>query len=226
MEKYRVEPLNMVNFPLDTPFLPVDSRFKLFPPPVNTLLKQVVPSIKVTTVEADMLYGLIIDDLKDGFFTSLPRMNDMQSIRDQSFDKSRKAYPAALFTPQHIPPDRLEEWYGNDGHTDAFRHAYWNALMTKRFGSDFAEKFATAHEAVPGNPPGRMSMDLFNNAVGRQIAVNNPFASDEQLADLIKAAVHNGDMVVIGKDGKPACSASVSINDHGLVPVSAASGSQ
>ena len=44
-------------------------------------------------------------------------------------------------------------------------------------------------------------MDLYNNQIGRQIAVNNPDASPEQLADLVEQAVNNGDTVVVAPGG-------------------------
>jgi len=89
---------------------------------------------------------------------------------------------------------------GEDGHQDAFRHAYWNALMTQRFGEDFAKSFATAHEGVPNNPATREAMDLHNNEVGRQIALAHPDATDEELAKLVGEAVKNGKMVVIDRN--------------------------
>ena len=45
-------------------------------------------------------------------------------------------------------------------------------------------------------------MDLYNNEVGRRIAVENPDASPEELADLVEQAVENGEMMVIGDDLK------------------------
>ena len=64
---------------------------------------------------------------------------------------------------------KTEAYYG-DAHTqhnngDAFRHAYWNALMTKWMGATTAELFATAHESDPNSLAGQM--DLSNNATGR-----------------------------------------------------------
>lgn len=45
-------------------------------------------------------------------------------------------------------------------------------------------------------------MDLYNNEVGRRIAVDNPNASPEELADLVQQAVNNGETVVIRPDGQ------------------------
>ncbi|HYO53512.1 DUF6973 domain-containing protein [Archangium sp.] len=57
-------------------------------------------------------------------------------IKDKAFDMSERLYPIPSNIPGHVPADRQREWLGNDGHRDAFRHAYWNALMTPRRAHD------------------------------------------------------------------------------------------
>jgi hypothetical protein len=87
-----------------------------------------------------------------------------------------------------------------DGHADAFRHAYWNALMTQRYGEQWAGEFATAHERNPASHHIPVAMDLHNNQVGREIARTNPDATPEQLAALVEQAVKDGRMVVIDQN--------------------------
>lgn len=53
------------------------------------------------------------------------------------------------------------------GAGDAFRHCYWNALMTISLGSGTAAEFATRHEEVDSGVS--KEMDLRNNRIGRQI---------------------------------------------------------
>jgi hypothetical protein len=53
---------------------------------------------------------------------------------------------------------------------DAFRHAFWNALMVFACDEEWAERFATAHEEGRTDVDDR-TMDLNNNAIGRQIGV-------------------------------------------------------
>ena len=89
-----------------------------------------------------------------------------------------------------------------DGHGDAFRHTYWNALMTDRFGKDWTERFATAHEGLGGNPAHREAMDLYNNELGRRIASENTDATPEELADLVDRAVADGRTLVLDTNGK------------------------
>ncbi|MEO9328556.1 DUF6973 domain-containing protein [Gordonia aurantiaca] len=89
-----------------------------------------------------------------------------------------------------------------DGHGDAFRHAYWNALMTERFGEEWTERFTNAHEGLGGNPAHREAMDLYNNEVGRRIATANPDASPDELAVLVDKAVDEGRTLVLDENGE------------------------
>ncbi|MGW9414552.1 WXG100 family type VII secretion target [Arthrobacter cupressi] len=140
-------------------------------------LRLVVDQRTVTEKEAELLNGLGPIEL-----------NDFKGIHDDAFSEADSRFPSS---------DR------NDDHNDAFRHAYWNALMTREFGVDWAEDYATAHEQLPGNPGPREAMDLYNNEVGRNIAAAHPDASPEELADLVEEAVRNGDTVVVGGDLLP-----------------------
>jgi hypothetical protein len=109
-------------------------------------------------------------------------------------------------------------WPLSDGHTDAFRHAYWNARMTQQFGSDWAKQYATAHEAVDGtvnNSAVREAMDLYNNEVGRAIATANPNASPAEIADKVKAALDRGELVVVNQSGTLSWSNEVAVGQHG-----------
>ncbi len=155
----------------------------------------------------------LLDTLSPG------ELNDMQSIRNRAADTAAQYYPAPDARRGDFASDRdFNNWARNDGHQDAFRHAYWNALMTKRFGPEFAQDFATAHEGVTGdtwNPADREAMDLYNNEVGRTIATANPDASDAELAALVHDAIENGDMVVIDSAGELAWSDQVGYGQHG-----------
>lgn len=115
-------------------------------------------------------------------------VKDFFDIKQAAIDEASRRFP---------PPD------GNtsDNHTDAFRHTYWNALMTQRFGEEWTRKFATAHERRPGDPAPREAMDLYNNEIGRQIGMANPKASPEELAAQVESAVRGGDTVIVSQDG-------------------------
>ncbi|ACU38567.1 DUF6973 domain-containing protein [Actinosynnema mirum] len=86
-----------------------------------------------------------------------------------------------------------------DGHGDAFRHAYWNALMTRRYGEEWTRDFATAHERAPTGHEVPVAMDLHNNEVGRDIARANPDAGPGELAELVERAVRDGRTLVVDR---------------------------
>jgi hypothetical protein len=112
----------------------------------------------------------------------------------------------------------------SDNHGDAFRHAYWNALLTREYGEQFAAAFTVAHERKPHDNALREAMDLYNNEIGRRIAVQHPDADRTELARLVADAVRDGQTVVIGADGRLAFSDSVPIGlagDPADVPVPA-----
>lgn len=104
-------------------------------------------------------------------------------------DFQQDAETARKAAENRYPPNEL-----HNGKGDAFRHAYWNALMTKRHGADYAKQFADAHETNPNQPADEKEMDLHNNEVGRRIAMENPNATDEELANLIMQAVERGEL--------------------------------
>lgn len=165
--------------------------------------------VTVTATEAKMLDQMSIGDVKA-----------MQDIKSSAFDTADAHFPPPQDQRGNFPAGengdaQFKQWAGNDGHNDAFRHAYWNALMTKQFGADFTERFTKAHEGVAGNKADREAMDLYNNEVGRRIAEANPNASEQQLADLVQQAVQNGELVVIDRGGNLAWSDQVRYGEHG-----------
>ena len=175
------------------------------------------PSRKLTETE-----GKLLDKLT--FSKGLMGLKSFKGIKERAFSVSEKEYPSPSTIPLYVPKRRNREWTNNDGHRDAFRHAFWNALLTKHFGIKWANQFATAHEALPGNPAQREAMDLYNNEVGRKIAAANPKASEKKLAELIKKAVTSGKTVVVNRSGDLAWSNTVTLWDHGLASTSTLKG--
>jgi hypothetical protein len=102
---------------------------------------------------------------------------------------------------------------GNEnGAGDAFRHIYWHALMTREFGAEFADAFGRAHENVPANDGERWKpnwkqatfMDMWNNNLGIQIALQHPNATPQELERVIGEAIGSGDAVVLDQaSGEP-----------------------
>ena len=90
----------------------------------------------------------------------------------------------------------------HNGKADAFRHSYWNALGTADFGKDIMKLFADAHELSSTNAL-ETEMDLFNNNVGRNLAIQNDFGiftSDILISNTIEQAIFSGNMKYINNN--------------------------
>jgi hypothetical protein len=88
--------------------------------------------------------------------------------------------------------------FGHNGHndsSDAFRHCYWSALMSRDIGPAEAKVFSDLHEASPLNPAADKAMDLHNNAVGMEIGKMG--GSDMGLADKCHEASRSGRLMFI-----------------------------
>ena len=155
-----------------------------------------------------------------------------KDIAEEAYSASAQRVPPPLAkdAPAHViaaiaklplgdQAGALKAWPTNDGHTDAFRHCYWNAMLAAQFGVNWTQSFTNAHEGVPGNYAVREAMDLYNNEVGHNIATANPKATRAQLADKVLEALNRGDLVVVDKDGRLAWSNTVARGDHGVAPV-------
>ncbi|MBR0662904.1 LysM peptidoglycan-binding domain-containing protein [Roseomonas hellenica] len=148
-------------------------------------------------------------------------LNDFKGVVDGAREKAAEVYSGDGHpTPPGIGEENRQSWVYNDGHQDAFRHAYWNATMAKHQGADFAEQYATAHEALPADKVNqtRETMDLYNNEVGRRIQAENPDASDGELATLVQQSIERGEMLVVDSHGNLAWSDQVPVGEHGRAP--------
>lgn len=134
------------------------------------------PKKEMSATEAEMLREL-----------SFWEVNALNGIKDQAYNTASEYYPKSG---------------AEDGLNDAFRHTYWNALMARERGVDWAEKFATAHEAIDGNPAYKEAMDLHNNELGRRIYEKNPNATPQELAELVRDAVESGQAVAVNDRGE------------------------
>jgi hypothetical protein len=100
------------------------------------------------------------------------------------------------------------------GQIDAFRHAYWMALLSQKFCWKKAIALGNAHEKAnykqfkKGKPdeesvlPDSISgaMDIFNNNVGASIGCQNKNISNVELVSIIKGEILKGKMKIISKN--------------------------
>ena len=98
---------------------------------------------------------------------------------------------------------------GRNDASDAFRHAYWSFRMAQLIGPADAKRVGDGHErrplssymsfslSGPGQEPGELLMDLFNNHVGRQLFLRTDGAKDlapEEVARVVRSALDNGQL--------------------------------
>lgn len=125
-----------------------------------------------------------------GLVENAVAFNDFFNIKNEAFAEADRRFPYGPppdpNKPAHEkdnPPNR------EDNHNDAFRHAFWSANLTRRYGEDWTKKYLIAHERRAGQPPQREAMDLYNNSLGVKIARENPNDTPDQLADKIEKAI-------------------------------------
>lgn len=86
----------------------------------------------------------------------------------------------------------------HNGNGDAFRHALWNYGMVIDVGYSFAKTWSDAHEDGTNNPPLEKKMDLYNNAVGLRLGLDNPWTFfHSTFISNTKSKVRTGKMLVI-----------------------------
>lgn len=87
---------------------------------------------------------------------------------------------------------------GMDDKSDAFRHAYWNALMANGYGVSFAKTIADNHEKY--NPGSTLAnqMDTYNNEQGRTVRrFGNVCYSETDLSNAVYSLLKNGSLKYI-----------------------------
>jgi hypothetical protein len=93
---------------------------------------------------------------------------------------------------QSADPDNQRDDYGSQA--GAFRHVYWQALITKEIGAEDAKNAGNAHEAnycpdlsirkFKSIREADQTADLLNNEIGRALGAKHPNASRKQLAQI------------------------------------------
>lgn len=112
------------------------------------------------------------------------KCNTANKLATQASEKTKSIY------------DQYVLWQGNG---DAFRHAYWSALMTKHIDRDFAYDAGLAHEGLKrgydfDSQGADNKMDISNNYSGRILGDDNKSKSDDQIANIIKNGVIKGNL--------------------------------
>lgn len=88
----------------------------------------------------------------------------------------------------------------HNGKGDAFKHAYWSALMAFYHSELWAKALGNAHEMRPNNPKIEKRMDLHNNAVGRGHGKRAKIVTS--VDDGVDRSFKRGDLLRISCGGK------------------------
>jgi hypothetical protein len=131
---------------------------------------------------------------------------------------AKKAYRLSLQakeTAASLLADTAFDGDENGGQVDAFRHAYWMALLSQQICWKKARSLGRAHEkgnyrafrkglTEEGVRPDSVSgaMDLFNNARGLEIGRSRKAITDAALRQAVRDSVLSGRMKIIRKDVK------------------------
>ncbi|MDR2192381.1 MAG: hypothetical protein LBO62_05855 [Endomicrobium sp.] len=141
-----------------------------------------------------------LDKLLIKLSKKIPRLNvgDHKSIEDNIHDKLDLFF---FFLDGGIAWFHTKTRFGKnseDSENDAFRHALWNALMTRDIGTQKAEEFSENHELPSTQDKGR-KMDLHNNRVGREIAERLLKSGDGSIKSFIDEILAHKDALLIDK---------------------------
>ena len=96
---------------------------------------------------------------------------------------------AAEIAHEEFP--KVRRLHNNAG--DAFRHALWSYRVAREFSPQLAKEFGDAHEIAVVNSTSERLMDLYNNNVGRRLALDPRNHGIDDVA-LIKDALRRGEL--------------------------------
>jgi hypothetical protein len=117
---------------------------------------------------------------------------------EQDYVKRHPMHVPAIKRSRDLAFAEARRTFGINGHndeSDASRHCFWSAILTRDIGYQYALAFTTAHETSPTNPPAERAMDLHNNAVGLEIGRQG--GSDPSLSNACMAAWKAGRLKVL-----------------------------
>ena len=115
------------------------------------------------------------------------------------------AFPARaliIYNNKELAETETINRFGNNGRndkSDAFRHAFFNAMNSNDAGDTVARLFSNAHESeVTSNLILEVQMDLHNNNVGHTIGDDaSIFISDQDLSSSVYQSLLNGLLVYL-----------------------------
>ena len=127
--------------------------------------------------------------------------------------KSFRITIKAMEITNEVAKDKKLDGDINGGQVDAFRHAYWMALLSQKINSHKAYKLGLAHEKgnkrdfykrklEEGTLPDSLSsvMDMENNKAGIVLGKTNKKMNEGELKNLVTNEISAGKMKILMKD--------------------------
>lgn len=134
--------------------------------------------------------------LHKGFTMGLLQQFEMLSESEKLFVASNPySAPVIRFSADEATQKTIQI-FGHNGHndmSDAFRHCYFAALLSRDLGYYDALDYLNAHERFPNNPREEKRMDMANNYVGADIGQTQ--RPNHELAELCLNAAQGGRLV-------------------------------
>lgn len=134
------------------------------------------------------------------------------------FIKAKKAFEITgevLKTTDSVGKTGLLDPDLNGGQLDAFKHSYWMSRLAMGIGKKAALKLGDAHEKgnyqdfknkrnEDGTLPDKMAseMDLYNNRIGADLALDSSPETAGELVNVIAEAIKAGRLKILKKDNR------------------------
>ncbi|TMP70107.1 hypothetical protein CWB76_12040 [Pseudoalteromonas sp. S1609] len=119
---------------------------------------------------------------------------------EKSYIKTHPHHVTAIMKSRDIAYSETTKRFGHNGRndkSDAFRHCFWSATLSRDIGYKNALEFTNAHESSPLNIAEEKTMDLHNNSVGLRIGISN--SDNTKLSKMCNDALSAGKLKVIKK---------------------------
>lgn len=119
---------------------------------------------------------------------------------EQNFIRKNPQHALKIKNAMEVAIEETTRRFGCNGRndrSDAFRHCYWSALLSRDIGYAKACEFTNAHESYPGNAANEKAMDLHNNSVGLKLGKLG--GTDIRLSERCMAALLSGKLIIITK---------------------------
>ena len=133
-------------------------------------------------VDADTLFGALAFDPAGPGQRRVALENPAAGYRAYTMEREASKATERMF-PNTGRPHNNEQ--------DAFRHALWSFRVTQELGPEFAKQAGDAHEISAVDPLEERLMDLYNNNVGRRLAID-PGNKGRPAEDVVFEALRNG----------------------------------